>query len=51
MKNLLNKLRTRQPDAGDGKFSITVTEAAKQKVKSIIDSQDVALLGTGGDTV
>lgn len=45
MKNLLNKLRTKQPGAGDGEFSITVTDAAKQKVKSIIDSQDVKVEG------
>ena len=45
MKNLLNKLRTKQPGVGDGEFSISVTDAAKQKVMSIIDSQDVEIGG------
>jgi Fe/S biogenesis protein NfuA len=45
MKNLLNKLRMKQPDVGDSEFSITVTDAGKQKVRSIIDSQDVEVEG------
>lgn len=45
MKNLLNKLRMKQPDAGDGDFSISVTDAARQKVNSIIDGQEAKVEG------
>ena len=45
MKNLLNKIRIKQPDAGNRDFSITVTDAARQKVKSIIDSQEARVEG------
>jgi len=45
MKNLLNKLRMKQPDAGDEDFSISVTDAARQKVNSIIDGQEAKVEG------
>lgn len=45
MKNLLNKLKTKHPSVEDGEYSIAVTDAAKQKVLSIIDSQDVEIGG------
>ena len=45
MKNLLNKLKSKQPQpAGDAGF-LSVTEAAKQKIQSVIEDQGLEVGG------
>ena len=45
MKNLLTKLRMKQPEAGVEEAFLTVTNAAKEKVRSIIKREEVEVEG------
>lgn len=44
MKNLLNKLK-KNPESEDGSPLLTVTDAAREKVKSVIESEEVEVQG------
>ena len=45
MKNILNKLKPKQPQTVDGSALITVTEAAKEKIQSVIEDQGMEVEG------
>ena len=45
MKNLLNKLKPKQPQAVEESLLLTVTEAAKQKILSVIEDQGMEVEG------
>ena len=45
MKNLLNKLKSKQPQTVEGTTLLTVTEAAKQKIQSVIEDQGMEVEG------
>ncbi len=45
MKNLLNKLKQKQPQTVDDATLLTVTEAAKEKIRSVIEDQGMEVEG------
>jgi Fe/S biogenesis protein NfuA len=45
MKNLLNKLKPKQPQTVETSALLTVTEDAKQKIKSVIEDQGMEVQG------
>lgn len=45
MKNLLNKLKQKQPQTVEGSTLLTVTEAAKEKIRSVIEDQGMEVEG------
>ncbi len=45
MKNLLNKLKPKQPQTVEGSALLTVTEAAKQKIQAVIEDQGMEVEG------
>ena len=45
MKNLLNKLKQKQPQTVDASTLLTVTEAAKEKIQSVIEDQGMEVEG------
>ena len=45
MKNLLNKLKPKQPQTVETSALLTVTEDAKQKIKSVIEDQGMEIQG------
>ena len=45
MKNLLNKLKQKQPQAAEESALLTVTEAAKAKIQSVIEDQGMEVEG------
>ena len=45
MKNLLNKLKQKQPQAPEGVFLLSVTDAAKEKIQSVIEDQGMEVEG------
>ncbi len=45
MKNLLNKLKQKQPQTADDATLLTVTDAAKEKIRSVIEDQGMEVEG------
>jgi Fe/S biogenesis protein NfuA len=45
MKNLLNKLKQKQPQTVEAATLLTVTEAAKEKIRSVIEDQGMEVEG------
>ena len=45
MKNLLNKLKQKQPQTVDDATLLTVTDAAKEKIRSVIEDQGMEVEG------
>ena len=45
MKNLLNKLKQKQPQTAEESALLTVTEAAKAKIQSVIEDQGMEVEG------
>ena len=45
MKSILNKLKQKQPQAVEGSTLLTVTEAAKEKIESVIEDQGMEVEG------
>ncbi|MCE2397034.1 iron-sulfur cluster assembly accessory protein [Candidatus Poribacteria bacterium] len=45
MKNLLNKLKQKQPQTAEGATLLSVTEAAKEKIQSVIEDQGMEVEG------
>ena len=45
MKNILNKLKSKQPETLDGSALLTITEAAKEKIQSVIEDQGMEAEG------
>jgi Fe/S biogenesis protein NfuA len=45
MRNLLNKLKAKQPETGQEGPLLTVTEAAEQKIQSVIEEQEIEVQG------
>lgn len=45
MRNLLNKLKAKQPETRQNASLLTVTESAKQKIQSVIENEEVDVQG------
>lgn len=45
MKNLLNRLKSKQPQTADESALLNVTEAAKEKIQSVIEDQGLEVEG------
>ena len=45
MKNLLNKLKQKQPQTVEKSTLLTVTEAAQEKIRSVIEDQGMEVEG------
>ena len=45
MKNLLDKLKQKQPQTAEESTLVTVTEAAKAKIQSVIEDQGMEVEG------
>jgi len=45
MRNLLNKLKAKQPETGQEGPLLTVTEAARQKIQSVVEDEGIEVQG------
>lgn len=45
MRNLLNKLKPKQPQTVETSALLTVTEAARQKIQSVVEDQGMEVQG------